>query len=120
MLKGSSYAALMDAIANSKIFTRTIGAAEVGVGIFLFQAAYQQPDVMLFFTIFYWQWVRIRCMLGTTTKESFAAIDRFLSPVISKIPVVSSVYNVLAKVLRYAAQVPEPGERPGYNPCSIM
>ena len=40
--------------------------------------------------------------------------------VISKIPIVSSVYNVAAKVLRYAAQVPEPGERPGYNPCSIM
>ena len=51
------------------------------VGIFLMQASYQQPDTMLFFTVFYWQWVRIRCMLGTTTKESFAAIDRFISPV---------------------------------------
>lgn len=120
MLQGSSYGAAVMNFARATVWAQLIGAAEIAVGVLVIYMAISNTDKYLFFGIFYWQWLRIRCMLGTNTKQSFEAIDRIVGPMLGKIPVISTLYNTVKRIAAYAAQVPEPGEKPRYNPCSIM
>ena len=120
MLQGSSYGATVVSFAQATVWKQLIGAAEVAVGVLVIYMTIRDTEAYLFFGIFYWQWIRIRCMLGTDTKQCFAAIDRIVGPILGRIPLISTVYNTAKKVAAYAAQVPEPGAKPSYNPCSIM
>ena len=63
-------------LCDSQMWSQLIGAAEIAVGGLAIRMVIVGTEKHLFFTIFYWQWVRIRCMLGTDTRQSFAAIDR--------------------------------------------
>ena len=121
MLTGSSYGAAVTAFARKPIWGRLIAAYEVGLGVtFLVLAAKGLFNAGPLFHILYWQWIRIRCMLGQTTKQCFLSIDRVVGPVFSAVPGLSQLYGLLKSLLGYMTRLPEPGEQASVPKCTIM
>lgn len=100
-LEGSDYAAKVRKIANAPMWREAISAAEITVGLMAIAVLFHGSLL----PIFYWQWLRMRCMLGVDACSGFKRIDYALTTTLGRVPVIGLIYCALSKALRETSRM---------------